>query len=261
MRGMDSRTTGAKAAVLAGLGLAAIIGIAHRYVAAEAKEEAAARSEDSLYEAREWEQEVKQRDRDADLYKGEHAAYVEVAKDSVARGRSAAEFSRNAAAAIGTLYAGAIGVAFATDVGATPLPVRGLIPAGFLGLALMFSTMYVAFLLPGGRSSSSPPVGNDLVSLQSARLDAFVQWTSEIATRNAWALHASVLSLGAGVAFLPSAFLSWEGSTLWIAAAATCCGLLATAIWTGRRVSTGPLPPLRWRVSPQANSVGPDTTG
>lgn len=212
---------------------------------AKARETAAA--EDAMYDNREWEQEVKQRDRDAELYKAEHAAYVDVAKDSVTRGRSAAEFSRNAAAAIGTLYAAAIGVAFATDSGATPLPIRGLIPAAFLGLALVFSTMYVAFLLPGGRSDSSPPAGNDLVSVQASRLDAFVQWTSEIATRNAWALHASVLFLGAGVAFLPAPFLSWKESRLWIAAAAAFCLILTIAVWTGRKVSTGPLPPLRWR--------------
>jgi hypothetical protein len=64
-----------------------------------------------------------------------HQARVDVAKDAVSRSRAAADFVRNAAAALVTIYTGVIGATFA--VTKEPLPERGLVPALFLGAAIV----------------------------------------------------------------------------------------------------------------------------
>jgi hypothetical protein len=65
------------------------------------------------------------------LRKTVHDTRLEVAKAAIERGRAGAEFVRNAAAAIVTLYTGILGVAFATSAGAERLPARGVAPAVF----------------------------------------------------------------------------------------------------------------------------------
>jgi formate-dependent nitrite reductase membrane component NrfD len=140
-----------------------------------------------------------------------HDARVEVAKATIERGRAGAEFVRNAAAAIVTLYTGVLGVAFAATENGTPLPARGLVPAVFLGLALASASAYAA-LLASVPAPNAPIPHADLEIFQERRLDAFIRWVTRIALGRVYFLHASVLMLGMGVLFLPAAFLdiaSW----------------------------------------------------
>jgi hypothetical protein len=145
---------------------------------------------------------------DAELARSQavHDARLEVAKATIERGRAGAEFVRNAAAAIVTLYTGVLGVAFAVGEDANPLPVRGLVPAVFLGLAIASASAYAALLtdVPAPRA----PIPHANVDIfQERRLDAFVRWVAQIALGRVYFLHASVLTLGAGVLFLPTAFV------------------------------------------------------
>jgi hypothetical protein len=196
-------------------------------------QEAASDAVEDVYSAREWETLQHERREDAELYRGEHGARLEVAKGSIDRGRAAAEFARNAAAAIGSLYTGLLGVTFAVSDQAKPLPARGVIPAVFLGLSLVCATAYAA-VMRAGKATTLSIERDDPRDVQEARLNAFTRWTSEIARRNAWALHAAVFSLGAGVLFLPVAFVAWTSWTLWALAVAALAAVLLGASFTTR---------------------------
>ncbi|HEY7632873.1 MAG TPA: hypothetical protein VH817_19360 [Thermoleophilaceae bacterium] len=171
-----------------------------------------------------WQRETQALANDAALYQAEHDARLKVAQGAIGRSQTGAEAVRNTAAALGTLYTGVLGVAFAVDKD-HPIPARGVIPAFFLGLALVFATAYVAFLWPGKETRSEKSRDATLRAQQEARLDTFTLWTGEIARRRAWALHTAVFSLGAAVATLPLPFVDWDGAGPWIAA-----GVLALAI-------------------------------
>jgi hypothetical protein len=150
---------------------------------------------------------------DRSLYKDLYNAYLEVAKGSVTRAQASATALSRAAAAVGTLYATVLGVAFSIK-GGHPLPARGVIPALFLGAAIALATAYGA-VLRRGRPTFDVDLGPTFRAQQQARLVTFTRWTSEIAKRNAWALYAAVLCLGFGVASLPLPFLAWKGPWPW----------------------------------------------
>jgi hypothetical protein len=162
-----------------------------------------------------------------------HNARLDVAKAAIDRGRSGAEFVRNAAAGIVTLYTGILGVAFATGDDATPLPARGLAPAILLGLALVFASAYAA-LLSRTPDSPAPAPHSQLSIFQERRLGAFMGWVSAIAFARAFYLHASVISLGGGVLLLPVAFVAIAD---WLVLAITVVALAVTLLvprWTAR---------------------------
>jgi hypothetical protein len=165
---------------------------------------------------------------DAELARGNvvHDARLEVAKATIDRGRAGAEFVRNAAAAIVTLYTGVLGVAFAATGDATPLPSRGLVPAVFLGLAIACASAYAALLTRVPAASAPVPHAN-LETFQERRLDAFVAWVTQIALGRVYFLHASVLMLGVGVLFLPAAFLDIAS---WLVFAAGGIGLVVALV-------------------------------
>lgn len=141
-----------------------------------------------------------------ELAKAVHAARLEIGKTAIDRGIGAAEFIRNAAAAIVTLYTGVLGVAFATGEDSTPLPARGIVPAVFLGLAITCAAGYVALLAKADQTSAPKP-HSSLPIFQERRLNAFIEWTSKIALDRVRFLHSAVLSLGLGVLLLPVAFV------------------------------------------------------
>jgi hypothetical protein len=136
-----------------------------------------------------------------------YSAFVDVGKGSIERTRAAAEAIRNAAGAIGIIYTGVLGLAFSTD---KALPTRGLIPAVFLGLAIVFSTAFVAWL-PRTVEDSEVDWPNDTdhvrVDLRN-RTDMFLKWVREGTLRRRSYLRGAVLALGFAIAFLPVAFLS-----------------------------------------------------
>ncbi len=146
---------------------------------------------------------------DYDRAKVIHDARVELAKGAVARAAAGAEFVRNAATGVVTIYTAVLGVRFGIVAGQTNLPVSGLIPALFLGLALTLATTYMAWLGRGQRVNPPMPSAS-LPVMEERRLQAFIEWASTIALNRAYFLHTAVLSLGVGVALLPAPFVSNE---------------------------------------------------
>ena len=146
-------------------------------------------------------------DEEAALNKSVHDARIEIAKAAIDRGLGGAEFVRNAAAAIVTLYTGLLGVTYATADGGQTLPSRGVAPAILLGLALACATAYAALLSQTPRASAPKP-HSDLATYQGRRLNAFIDWASNIAMGRAYFLHASVFALFFGVLCLPVPFLA-----------------------------------------------------
>lgn len=134
-----------------------------------------------------------------------HESMLETYRGSLERARNAAELVQKSAGAIGTIYAGLIALAFSVDK--NPLPARATIPGIFLGLAIALSTAYMAYRwrpapANGWQPHSSLPVN------QIRRLRFFGRWVAEMTNRRSYALRASVIALGLGVAFLPLPFLS-----------------------------------------------------
>ena len=156
-----------------------------------------------------------------------HDARVELSKSALERARQGAEFVRNAAAAIGTLYTGVLGFAFSVEK--AKLPDRGVVPALFLGLSLVLAAAYVAYLQPP-EASEAPTPHSSLREMQKRRVNAFADWVSDQVLDRAFALRASVLSLGGGLLFLPAAFLSVSDVTTFIAGGIVALIVLLAAL-------------------------------
>jgi hypothetical protein len=143
---------------------------------------------------------------EADRASAEHfnTAVMDLAKASIDRSRSSAEFVQKAATAIFALYTGALAVAFSvTD---RPLPARGILPSVFLGLAITLSTGYLAYLTRG-QNTPQPKDAEGRAQAQLERTKAFLLWVQPaIITRSYW-LRASVIALAVGAVVLPAAFL------------------------------------------------------
>lgn len=136
---------------------------------------------------------------------------LEVSKGSIERARSSAETVQKAASAVAVIYAAALSVAF--SVADHPLPPRGILPGVFLGLAIVLSTVYLAYLTTPG-SQSAPP--HPLPPGQAAQIERakwFVLWTRGSSMRRAYWLRASVFSLGIGLVALPTPFLGTSRAT------------------------------------------------
>ena len=160
-----------------------------------------------------WELDKAERAAEYALQKSIHDARVTIAANSIDRGYKAAEFVRNVASAIATVYTGVAGLSFAVKNGIR-LPARGIVPAVFLGFALVLSTAYVAWL--GRASATKAPTPTSVFhEYQERRLNAFMDWTSTIALRRAYVLRSAVIALGAAVVFLPMAFIMLPGWFVW----------------------------------------------
>src|SRR6516225_6588483 len=109
-----------------------------------------------------------------------HEARLGVARAAVDRARAAAEFVRNAASALVSLYTAVIGASFAVTKKA--LPARGLVSAVFLGAAVVLAAAYVAFTTKP-RPTPEPEPTSELLERERRRLNAFVDWSNEIASR------------------------------------------------------------------------------
>lgn len=147
-----------------------------------------------------------------ELYKLIHEARSKIAADSLTRGLSGAEFVRNAAAAIVTIYTGVLAVAF--DVASKKvIPPRGLVPAAFLAVSVALAAAYVAFLSRAPEIEGPQP-SDSLRVIQERRLNKFIDWATGLALQRAWALHAAVVALGLGAATLPLPFVSISGKAV-----------------------------------------------
>ncbi|HEX8860432.1 MAG TPA: hypothetical protein VGC06_15350 [Actinomycetes bacterium] len=186
--------------------------------------------EDWELEKYNWEQEKAAMAAEYALQKSIHDARIEIAKGSIERAHKGAEFIRNAASAIATVYTGVAGLAFASKDG-LKLPTRRVIPAIFLGLALVLSAAYVAWIRRGPDSSAPTPTSS-LPEYQDRRINAFTTWVSRIALNRAYTMHAAVISLGAGVLFLPMPFIELPTWFVWGAPICVLILMLVIPYWT-----------------------------
>ena len=157
----------------------------------------AARAFDREAEKAEWAAEY-------ELRKAFHQAVVDTSKASLDRSRDSAKYVQTAAAAIGALYTGALGLVFSvTD---HPLPIRGVWAMVFLGLAVALATAYLAFLT---KPETLPMrARGSLADRQLIRTAWYTRWVNAAVLDRRWAIRASVLALAFGVAFVPAPFVA-----------------------------------------------------
>jgi hypothetical protein len=117
---------------------------------------------------------------------------------------------QKAAGTIATLYTGVLALAF--SVSERPLPIRGLAAPVLLGLAIVLSTVYLAYLTPGRDVNLPKPHSNWRVATM-RRLAFFVEWTRAGAMNRRYWLHASVIALAFAIALLPAPFVAIAGSS------------------------------------------------
>lgn len=130
---------------------------------------------------------------------------------SVDRARAGAEVVQKASAAIATLYTGLLAFVFA--VGENPLPTRGVLAPIFLGLAVVLSTAYIAYLGPVSGETPGPAPTEGLETAVMERLNASIRASSKTAVRRSWTLRASVLALGVGLSFVALPFITLGSPT------------------------------------------------
>jgi hypothetical protein len=136
-----------------------------------------------------------------------NTAMYSVASGSIERARAGAELVQKASAAIAALYTAVLALVFSvTD---NPLPLRGVLAPFFLGLAVVLSTAYIAYLGPtrGFTPGPVPILGLEPKSFE--RLNTFIRVASKVATRRSYALRASVVSLGVGLIYIAAPFISF----------------------------------------------------
>jgi len=106
------------------------------------------------------------RDADASNLAKFHDTMTTLAIGSVDRARAGAELVQKASAALVTLYTGVLALVF--SVTNNPLPPRGVLAPVFLGLAVVLSTAYIAYLEPttGYNPAPTPVLGPEPKALE-----------------------------------------------------------------------------------------------
>jgi formate-dependent nitrite reductase membrane component NrfD len=190
------------------------------------------RSERAAEKERDWQRVKITLDSEQTLRHDVHLARVETVKAAISRTRSAADFVRNASTALITLYTGVIGATFA--VTKQPLPSRGLVPVLFLAVAIVLAAAYTAFATRA-RGVPVPTLPTNLLEREVQRLNAFVSSANDIVVRRLYCLHGSVISLGFGAVLLPTPFLGWSNTVVWLLAAVGMAFTLVTPRYSTKR--------------------------
>ncbi len=102
-----------------------------------------------------------------------------------------------ASTAIAALYTGVLGLVFSLT--GTPFPLRGLVTPLFLGIAVVLSTYYLAFILPGYKVRRDPPGAKRLGPNVYDRILAVGEAVDRTVGRRSWAIRASVAALAVGL--------------------------------------------------------------
>lgn len=140
-----------------------------------------------------------------------YGSMSKMATDGIEHARSAADTVQKASAAIATLYTGTLALVFSvTD---NPLPARGVLTPAFLGLAVVLSTAYLAYVVPTLRTTDLPVAGDAPEPRVFARIAFLVDRARTIASRRSWCLRASVVALGVGLAYIVLPFVSFATSS------------------------------------------------
>lgn len=146
------------------------------------------------------------------LFEAVHAGYIAVAQSSLDRSIQRATYVTTAAASVVTLYTGLLAFRFSATGKGSMLPARSLIPALFLGAAVVFSTFYIAFLRRQTMVSEMLPSGQG-GNIVETRLLSYLEWVSAGIIARAWSLRLSVISLGFGLILLPIGFVNLSTNT------------------------------------------------
>jgi hypothetical protein len=137
-----------------------------------------------------------------------YKAVLEVGKGAIDRARASAETVQKASAAIVTLYTGVLALAF--SVAENPLPAKALFAATLLGVAILLSTAFLAYV--GDPESPKPRIAlSDLAEAATfgERITAlFIAWTRRAALERGRLLRGSVVALAGAVALMPAPFIT-----------------------------------------------------
>lgn len=162
------------------------------------------------------------------------AAYIATAQSTLDRVLTRANIMNAAVGTVITLYTGLLafiyteaGTATGGNSGVAPQPLQfvGLVPALFLALTLLLTTVYAALLRKKSTNGPFLPTG---IGSQVAekRLVSYLNWCFDGVLARRWALHAATTSLGVGIATLPLPFVE---TSVGFQRAVFAGGLLAVA--------------------------------
>ena len=145
------------------------------------------------------------------LVQSVHDAYLEVTKQSLDRSLKRSEVVTTTVGAISGTYTALLALVFSVAT-KQPLESRALVPVLFLGCALLLASIYAAFLRRQtiSRRLLLSGVGGMVAE---ERLRTFLDWTFAGVLQRAWALRASLVALGLGIALLPLPFVDVSNQT------------------------------------------------
>jgi hypothetical protein len=133
------------------------------------------------------------------------AAYLDVGKSTLERMLKRSEGVASAASIAGTIYGAVLGVSFSLQDG-KPLPIWGVVPVLLFGASLVFVAIFIGFVRSGSVDIRALATGTGARADQN-RLNNFLTWMDSTAMGRAWALWASILCLGGGIATIPLPFI------------------------------------------------------
>jgi hypothetical protein len=134
-----------------------------------------------------------------ELFKNLQMSIRSTAAGASQRPQALADLLLKAAGAIVTLYTGLLALVYAAN--GTALPLRALVPAVFLGLAVAGSMAYVAFLTDPDTTIFESRGGARENAWSQTR--SFVRWMDGFVSTRAGALRAAVAALAVGIVLLP----------------------------------------------------------
>lgn len=148
--------------------------------------------------------------------------YITVCQSSMTNALSRGTFITTAAGAIGTIYTGLLGFRYSVT-NSKPLTLAAGIPGIFLGIAILTSATYVAFLKQGETAPQRlfrPDANDDMtlfdrtfeIELLEWRIDKFANWTYGNLRDKSPFLYAAVYSLALAVVLLPIPFVNLSGA-------------------------------------------------
>jgi hypothetical protein len=170
------------------------------------------------------------RTNEAALRRDIQAAYIAVAQGSLDRANTRVNVLTTAIAAVTTLYTGLLALVYAAEPGkGQHLAATGIIPAIFLGCALLLVTVYAAMFKSTITQNSliATSIGGNVAS---QRLIDFITWCTATVTARIWALHAGIVSFGVAIATLPLPFSKIDSGSQWLIATVGIAVVTITAV-------------------------------
>jgi hypothetical protein len=134
------------------------------------------------------------------------ARMYDVAYSGLDRAKTAAQIVQTASTAIATIYAALLGIVFSTS--GTQLPLRGVIAPIFLGLAVVLSTYYVAWIQPSRKQITGLQLGGGWETEGLARVQFFTSYVNHSIARRSIAQRMSIIALGVGLVTLALPFIT-----------------------------------------------------